>query len=395
MKLHFHLIQKIVEVLDQIFLEHKYADKILEKTFKSNRQLGARDRKFFAETVYEIIRHYRYYSEIMKSEESFDLVVAHLVKTRGDLPDWIEFAEFDFEKIKSRFKYKYDDQVLHSYPDWLHKLGQQEFGAEWLELMKALNQQAQVYLRANTLKITREELQAELLKEEIEANPVPGFESALVLKERKNVFITQCFKKGFFEVQDASSQLIAPLLGVAAGQRVVDACAGAGGKTLHLAALMKNKGKIIAMDIHEWKLKELKKRTARDGVDIVETKIIESTKTVKRLEENFDRVLLDVPCSGLGVLRRNPDSKWKLSMDEINRLIELQKDILTDYSKMCKPGGSMVYATCSILNRENEEQVKWFLNSEAGKSWELIKEIRVWPHKEGFDGFYGALLQRK
>ena len=393
MKLHFHLILKIVETLDLIFSEGRYADKVLEKTFKQNRQLGSRDRKFFAETVYEIVRHFRLYSEVMKSEENFDLVVVHLIKTNGELPDWDEFSGFDVEKIKNRLKYKFEDQVQYSFPDWLHELGQKEFTDQWPALMKALNQPAKVYLRTNTLKITREKLKEEFSKEDIETEFVADFPDCLVLPERKNVFVTQCFKKGYFEVQDASSQMIAPLLKIEPGLRVVDACAGAGGKTLHMASLMKNKGKIIAMDIHEWKLTELKKRTARDGVDIVETKVIENSKTIKRLENTFDRVLLDVPCSGLGVLRRNPDTKWKLSMDEINRLIELQKTILADYSKMCKPSGLMVYATCSILTSENEDQVKWFLTTETGKNWKLINEVRMWPHKDGHDGFYGALMQ--
>lgn len=395
MKLHYHIVLKIVETLDQIFDENRYADKVLEKTFKQNRQLGARDRKFFAETVYEIVRHNRFYSEVMKSDQSFDHVAAHLIKVNGELPDWDEFSGFDVDKIKSRMKYKHEDKILYSFPDWLDELGKKEFGAEWPDLMRALNQQANVYLRTNTLKITREKLKEEFAKEDIKTEFVPDFPDCLVLPERKNVFITQVFKKGFFEVQDASSQLIAPLLDVQPGLRVVDACAGAGGKTLHMASLMKNKGKIIAMDIHDWKLAELKKRTARDGVDIVETKVIENNKTIKRLENTFDRVLLDVPCSGLGVLRRNPDTKWKLSMDEIVRLIDLQKTIITDYSKMCKVNGFMVYATCSILNSENEDQVKWFLASEVGQKWALVKEIRMWPHKDGHDGFYGALMQRK
>jgi len=217
-------------------------------------------------------------------------------------------------------------------------------------------------------------------------------ECCIKLTKRKNVFITQAFKKGFFEVQDAASQMVAPLLDLKPGLRVADACAGAGGKSLHMAALMKNKGKIISMDIHEWKLKALKVRAARDGVDIIETKLIESNKTVKRLENTFDRILLDVPCSGLGVLRRNPDTKWKLSLEEIARLTDLQKEIISQYSKMSRVGGIMVYATCSILHRENEEQVQWFLNSEMGKNWTLKKEMRVWPHIDKFDGFYAAVL---
>ena len=196
-------------------------------------------------------------------------------------------------------------------------------------------------------------------------------------------------------MQDAASQQVAELLQVQPGQRVVDACAGAGGKSLHLAALMKNKGKIISMDIHEWKLKELKTRAARDGVDIIETKVIEGSKTIKRLEGGFDRVLLDVPCSGMGVLRRNPDTKWKLTLAEIERLQQLQREIISDYSKLAKPNAVMVYATCSILHRENEDQVKWFLTTDEGQKWTLDKEIRIWPHTHGFDGFFGARLIKK
>ena len=265
--------------------------------------------------------------------------------------------------------------------------------------MNALNKPAEVFLRVNTLKTTVENLISELAAEEIECESVVSkdflFPVCVRLKKRKNVFITQAFRKGLFEMQDAASQQVAGLLQVEPGLRVVDTCAGAGGKSLHLAALMKNKGKIISMDIHEWKLKELKIRAARGGVDIIETKLIEGSKTIKRLENSFDRVLLDVPCSGLGVLRRNPDTKWKLSLDEIQRLQNLQKEIITDYSKLCKPGGIMVYATCSILHRENEDQVKWFLDSAEGSKWILEKEMRVWPQLHGFDGFYGAALRRK
>ena len=395
MKIHAHLVFKIVEVLDLVVNEKKYADKVLEKTFKANKKLGSRDRKFFAETVYEVIRHFRFYSEVMKSDLSLDLIVAHLVKTIGSLPSGDEFTDFDVAKIQSRLKYKYPIEIQNSFPDWIHELGTKEFGDEWPPLMKALNQQAEVFLRTNTLRTTKSELKTALSKEDIETKFVDGFDDCLALVERKNVFITECFKKGFFEVQDAASQRIAVLLNPAPGDRVVDACAGAGGKSLHLAACMKNKGKIIAMDIHEWKLGELKKRAARGGVDIIETKVIETNKTIKRLENSFDKILLDVPCSGMGVIRRNPDTKWKLSADEIERMVNLQREIIKDYSKMAKSKATMVYATCSILHRENEDQIKWFLNeTEEGKSWKLIEEIRLWPHKDGFDGFYAAKMER-
>lgn len=157
---------------------------------------------------------------------------------------------------------------------------------------------------------------------------------------------------------------------------------------------MKNKGKIVALDIHEWKLKELRKRSTRQGIDIIEVRVMDDPRIIKRLYDSADRVLLDVPCSGLGVLRRNPDTKWKLSPGELDRLRPLQAEILRDYSKMVKPGGKLVYATCSVLPSENEEQVKRFL-SEHKEEWALEEERRWKPHANGYDGFYAARLARK
>jgi 16S rRNA (cytosine967-C5)-methyltransferase len=174
--------------------------------------------------------------------------------------------------------------------------------------------------------------------------------------------------------------------------RVIDACAGAGGKTLHLAARMKNKGKIIAMDVEQWKLDELMKRARRAGVSNLEPRLIDSSKVVKRLENSADRLLLDVPCSGLGVLKRNPDAKWKLSEGFINEVRDLQQHILNDYCTMLKPGGFMVYSTCSILPSENEKQIQSFLKGRKG-TFTLLREDHLWP-SDGFDGFYMALLRR-
>ncbi len=395
MKLHFHILKKVSEALADIFQNHKYADKVIEKIFKQNRKLGSRDRKFIAETIYEVVRHYRYYETVAESTEPYDLLAVHLLKNNLDTQEFEDEFPTDVVKIKSNLKKKYSQAVTESFPDWLYDLGESEFNTEWPAIVQSLNRQADVYLRTNTLRIQRDQLIKELEKEDIFAETVVDHPDAVRLIERKNVFSTNAFKSGYFEVQDAGSQTIATLLNPKPGERVVDACAGAGGKSLHLAALMKNKGKIIAMDIHDWKLNELKKRTARNKVDIVETKLIDSTKVIKRLEGSFDKVLLDVPCSGLGVLKRNPDTKWKLSLEEIQRLQVLQKEIISDYSKMCKPNGQMVYATCSLLKSENEDQVEWFLNTDEGKKWSLKKETRQWPHKDQTDGFYAALLEKK
>jgi 16S rRNA (cytosine967-C5)-methyltransferase len=176
--------------------------------------------------------------------------------------------------------------------------------------------------------------------------------------------------------------------------RVVDVCAGAGGKTLHLASLMKNKGQLIAMDLYESKLNQLKIRAKRNGVFNIEPRIIEGTKSIKKLHEKADRVLIDAPCSGLGVLKRNPDSKWKLQPEFIENIKKTQQEVLVNYSKMVKKGGKLVYATCSILPSENEKQIEWFLKTPEGAAFKKVKENKIFAHQSGFDGFYMALLER-
>jgi 16S rRNA (cytosine967-C5)-methyltransferase len=206
------------------------------------------------------------------------------------------------------------------------------------------------------------------------------------------VFKTEAFKKGLFEVQDASSQLVAAYLDVQPGMKVVDTCAGAGGKTLHLASLMENKGQLIAMDIYESKLKKLKIRARRNGAHNIDTKVIDSTKPIKKLYNKADRVLIDAPCSGIGVLRRNPDSKWKLQPEFLDEIRKTQQEILVQYSKMVKPGGKLVYATCSVLPSENQDQVKTFLKSNT--EFTFVSDQKILASESGYDGFYMALLER-
>ena len=265
----------------------------------------------------------------------------------------------------------------------------------WTKELHALNEQASVILRTNTLKTSRPFLQKRLLDHEINTETISGYPDAVKLSERANVFTSDAFKEGLFEVQDASSQLVAPFLEVSPGQRVIDTCAGAGGKTLHLAALMENKGQLIALDIYSGKLKELKRRAKRNGVHNLETRLIDSTKVIKKLYNSADRVLIDAPCTGLGVLKRNPDAKWKLQPEFLEQIVQTQRELLRDYSKMVKKGGKMVYATCSILPQENKDQITHFLASEEGSSFKLIKEKNIYSSRTGFDGFYMALLSKE
>jgi 16S rRNA (cytosine967-C5)-methyltransferase len=203
--------------------------------------------------------------------------------------------------------------------------------------MDALNQPAKLVVRANTLKVTRQQLKDKLAEAEIATTELGA--DALVLHTRKNLYNSPPFKEGWMEIQDYSSQQVAPFLDVAPGMRVIDACAGAGGKTLHLAALMHNKGRIIALDTEAWKLDELKRRARRAGVGLAEIRPIANNKVIKRLTASADRVLIDAPCSGLGVLRRNPDAKWKLTEEFVGNLRQTQQKILHSYSQMVKPGG--------------------------------------------------------
>jgi 16S rRNA (cytosine967-C5)-methyltransferase len=376
-KLYRNLCEAVVNGLEQIFTHKKYADKVIEKILKSNPKWGARDRRFIAETIYDIVRWYRLFIELTDAAEDdyWKFLAVWCLWNKAEFPDWEELKGVNRKKILERYEIlKATRKVRESIPDWMDEMGEKELGARWEKELEALNQEASVVLRVNTLKISRQGLQKQLEETENIITQAPvDFPDALLLEERQNIFTRQQFKDGLFEVQDGGSQLIAPFLQVKPG--------------------MQNKGRIIALDTEEWKLEELKKRGRRAGVANVETRLIESSKTIKRLESSADRLLLDVPCSGVGVLKRNPDAKWKLTIEFIDRVKELQQHILTDYSTMLKSGGLMVYSTCSLFPSENENQVAAFLEKQEGK-FELIEQKSVFP-SEGFDGFYMALIKRK
>ncbi len=403
MRLHRNLVYTTIDSLNAIFNEGEYADKVVARALKKDKRWGSTDRKFVAETIYEVVRWKRLYTEIADVKEPFDRVdlwriFAVWAVLRGyPIPDWKQLEGTPERKIKGRFDELSKIRALkESIPDWIDELGVKELGEKvWAIEIAAQNQPAKVILRVNTLNTTKEKLRAILMDLDIETEFLKDQPDALVLKERANVFLTDAFKQGFFEVQDANSQLVAAFLDVKPGMRVVDTCAGAGGKTLHLASLMENKGQLIAMDLYESKLKQLKLRAKRNGAFNIEYKIIDSTKVIKKLIERADRVLIDAPCSGLGVLKRNPDAKWKLQPEFIENIKKIQAEVLESYSRIVKPGGKLVYATCSILPSENQDQVNRFLTTETGKSFTFVEDRKILASESGFDGFYMALLERK
>jgi 16S rRNA (cytosine967-C5)-methyltransferase len=392
-KPHRILLQAIVNALTVIFNENKYADKVIEKTLKENPKFGGRDRRFIAETTYDIVRNYRLLAELAGTEKGFwEMLGVYFILKHMPMPDERDFKNLNEKQVLDAYKALKDEKILQAYPDWLWEMGETELGKDvWEEEAKALNKQAEVVLRVNTLKTKKQILLKFLTEQEIEVEPLEDHEDALVLLTRQNLFQNELFKLGLFELQDAGSQKISEFMELGSGMLVVDACAGGGGKSLHISALMQNKGRIISMDVTQWKLDELKKRARRAGAGNIETRLIEGSKSIKRLESMADRLLLDVPCSGIGVIKRNPDAKWKLGPEFIERTKELQKKILSEYSAMTKVGGMLVYSTCSILPSENKNQVDTFLA--GNKNFEFIKDKTIFP-SQGFDGFYMALLKR-
>ena len=397
----------VCESLQEIFENGAYTEQVVEKLLKRNSRWGSRDRKFLAGTLFSLVRGKRWYESIVESmghnrkHQYFLMVGVYLMEQGYSLPDWPEFSALNQEEVFRRMKELSSDlKIRYSLSDWLNEKGEKEFGREqWAKELVALNTEAAVVLRVNALKTTKKELLDLFKKEEIETTPLqrefcekhPHAEFAIELKQRVNFNNNATYQSGFFEIQDAGSQLIAPMLDVEPGNTVVDACAGAGGKTLHLAALMQNRGELIAMDIEPRKLKILEQRAGRAGVKIARTEKV-SPEAIAKLRHRADRLLLDVPCTGSGVLKRQVDTKWKLNEEELQRLVLLQREILSNYVKMLKPGGKLVYATCSIFSEENEEQVQWFLNAQKDQ-FRLIKQKRVLP-SEGYDGFYMALMER-
>ena len=403
MRLHRNLVFATIDSLHSIFNEQKPADKVLRSVLKRDKRWGSRDRSFIAETTYDIVRWKRLYQEIAEVKPPFDrdnlfrLFVVWATLRGILLPDWKQFEGKPTRKIKGRFDALSKVRVLReSIPDWLDALGLEAHGKEqWTKELHELNRQAEVVLRTNKLKTNRKDLSQTLNAEGIDTKLARETPEGLILTQRSNVFTTSAFKSGLFEVQDINSQRVAHYAQVKPGMRVIDACAGAGGKSLHLSALMENKGQIIALDIFPNKLEELKRRARRNGTHNIETRLIDSRKTIKKLQSSADLVLIDAPCTGTGVLKRNPDAKWKLSQEFLEEVTKTQQNILFDYSAMVKPKGTLIYATCSILPQENQEQVKQFLSSDRGQEFTLISQKTLLPSTTGFDGFFMARLEKK
>jgi 16S rRNA (cytosine967-C5)-methyltransferase len=409
------LLHSAVELLQRILSEKIPADRQMEGYFRTHRDMGVRDRGFVAETVYGCLRERRWLEHIAGSALLLDVVAAYLL-THGYSARALEETGFRgdargmVERARTLDKATLPFAIQANMPDWLAQRLRAQFGdAESLALAVALNQPAPVDMRVNTIKAKREEVQARLAQEGFPCEFTPWSPSGLRRHDRAPIFKTLCFKEGLFEVQDEGSQLLALMLEPRRQEMVVDFCAGAGGKTLHIGALMANTGTVYAFDVLAKRLERLKPRLRRAGLNNVRMVTIshERDARVQRLKGKVDRVLVDAPCSGTGTLRRNPDIKWR----DINlaELTDTQQRILAAAAGLLKPGGRLVYATCSLLKEENEDIVEKFLAARPDFRALPVNEIlerrhlplsmtgdalRLLPHLHQTDGFFAVALER-
>jgi 16S rRNA (cytosine967-C5)-methyltransferase len=415
------LFNSAVELLEMILPGTVPADVQMEKYFRAHPRLGGRERGFVAETVYASLRQRRSLSFLATATDSLQATATELVATwlvsrqgwSGRALDDVSYAGNStalLAAIRSIDLKTLAPAIQSDLPDWLFTRLQAQFGeAEALALSAALNQPATLDVRVNTLKATREDVAACLAAAGLPAETTPYSPVGLRRHERAPLFKTSCFEQGLLEVQDEGSQLLSLLLEPKRGEMVMDFCAGAGGKTLHLAALMANTGSLYAMDVSAKRLERLKPRLKRAGVHNVRSIAIshERDPRVQRLSGKFDRVLVDAPCSGTGTLRRNPDIKWRPI--DLDNLVAQQRAILAAAATLLKPGGRLVYATCSLLREENDEVVQDFLTMHTDFSPLPVTEIlvrrqiplametgsfRLLPHRHHTDGFFAQVLLR-
>ncbi len=404
-------------VLAQVLNFAHPADAVVSHYFREHRQLGHADRGFVAETVFAVLRRKRSLEARCGGRATVrQLLLAALVLLRGwnqrELTPVLKASEEEWlGGVRGKSEADMPPAVACDLPDWLYERLAEQFAAEDIVgLARALNQPAPLDLRVNTLKGNREAVLEKLRGEGLAAEPTPWSPLGIRLRDKPALSKHPLFIEGAFEVQDEGSQLLGVLLEPKRGEMVVDFCAGAGGKTLLLGALMKNTGRLYAFDVSDKRLANLKPRLARSGLSNVHPGRIEHERDlkIKRLAGKADRVLVDAPCSGLGTLRRNPDLKWRQSEASVAELMTLQANILASAATLVRPGGRLVYATCSLLTAENRAVVEAFLAAHPDFVLQPAAAIlarqgiaiegdmlQLLPQRHNTDGFFAAVLEKR
>lgn len=399
-------------VLDRMLAFSGPADETLSAYFRQNRSLGPQERAFVAEAAFAVLRRRRSLEAAAGSAQPAALVAAAAMRVLGlsarSLEGLIDAAVA--QRIRAFRAEALPDAVRADLPDWLWDRLAAEHGTdEALRIAQAMLNAAPLDLRVNLARVGRDEVLARLAADGIEAAATPYSPAGVRLAGKPAVNRHPLFKEGLVEVQDEGSQILAWLLAPRRGEMVADYCAGAGGKTLALAMLMRGTGRIYAMDVSARRLAALAPRAARAGVTSVHSLVLsgESDARAKRLSGKLDRVLVDAPCSGFGTLRRNPDLKWRHTPAAVAQLAAKQRAILAAAARLLKPGGRLVYATCSILREENEGIADQFQAIQPRfrplPCGELLAAqrialdtgacLRLWPHRHGTDGFFAAAFE--
>ena len=414
------LLELATDLLHQVLRFEAPADGIVSDFFRKHRALGQRERHTLAETTYDVLRRralYQHLAQSGKGEMERRLAILAWQGNEGFLRAALNENEQRWlEQVKAVDRNALPEKLRHNLPEWLAEPLHRELGDEFWPLVASLNEPAALDLRVNSLKARRDDVQAALAKADIAATPTPYSPWGLRVQGKPALNKLELFTRGDVEVQDEGSQLLALLTDAKRGEMVVDFCAGAGGKTLALGAAMRNTGRLYAFDTSGHRLAALKPRLARSGLSNVYPVQIahERDDRIKRLAGKIDRVLVDAPCSGLGTLRRNPDMKWRQSPQAIAELREKQAAILASAARLVKPGGRLVYATCSLLEEEDEAIARAFTESHGrdfvplnaadalakahvSEPQALVRDefLRLWPHRHGTDGFFAGAWERR
>jgi len=424
-------LQAAIDVLSAIEKSAKPADSVAASYYRDRRYIGAKDRRAVAEVVWRVLRRrarldwwltYFGAAEIDSRRRVLADMALEGIAPDPDLfrgphsawppePDERRFIDRMLE-LKSPFHRDMPPHVRSEYPEWIEPRLIALFGDSLAEEMGAMRDEAPLDLRVNALKATREQAIAALASEKIRAEPTLLSPLGLRLGARLPLVQIQAWRDGLIEVQDEGSQLVALIVGAKPGMAVVDYCAGAGGKTLAIAAAMANKGRLVACDVAEWRVDRAGDRLRRAGVHNVTRRVIEgeSDKWIKRSAGSFDRVLVDAPCTGTGTWRRNPDAKWQLGESDLLELVGRQRAILASAARLVRPGGRLIHATCSVMTEENEAQVEAFLAAHPDFRQVPIDEVwaetigtpcpvagphlRLTPLRHRTDGFFASVLER-
>ena len=413
------LLELATELIHRVMQFQHPADGVVSDFFRQHRTLGTRERHSLAETTYTVLRErllYQHLAQSGKGEMERRLAILAWQGNEGFLRAALTDTEQQWlAQVSQVDRSALPEKLRHNLPEWLATTLQAALGDQFWPLVASINAPAPLDLRVNTFKVKRDDAMAAFQAEGIDAQPTPYSPLGLRIQGKPALHKLDVFMRGDVEVQDEGSQLLALMVGAKRSEMVADFCAGAGGKTLALGAEMRNTGRLYAFDTSGHRLASLKPRLARSGLSNVYPVQIahERDERIKRLAGKLDRVLVDAPCSGLGTLRRNPDLKWRQSPKSVEELRVKQAAILASAARLLKPGGRLVYATCSLLDAENEEIAQAFTaerggnfkvvpaldvltKAHVGKPETLVRGdfLRLWPHRHGTDGFFASVWER-